>query len=75
LEKSVKTEQFILPNPQGAQTVVVKANGGSVVAEKLVGADWVVVDTFSTDGAWRLELGRTATRFTPSGGAAYVVSK
>lgn len=69
----MRTTQFILHNPQGDQTLSVKANGGSVAVEKQVGVDWVVANTFTEDGAWTLTLGRSPTRFTPTGGAAYEV--
>lgn len=59
----------------GERTLVVKANGGSVTVEKRVGADWVVTDTITADGAYRLNLGQTPTRFTPTGGAAYEVTR
>lgn len=71
----MRTTQYVLPNPQGDNNLAVKANGGQVVVEKQVGADWVVANTFNTDGAWTLALGRSPTRFTPSGGAAYEVTK
>lgn len=59
----------------GERTLVVKANGGSVQVEKKVGNDWVVTDTVSADGAYRMDLGQTLTRFTPVGGAAYEVTR
>lgn len=69
------TTQFVLENDYGRKILVVKANNGSVTVEKMVGADWVVVDTFTTDGAWPLDLGNSKTRFTPADGAAFEVSK
>lgn len=71
----MRTEQFIMQYSYGEHTLAVKANGGSVAVEKQVGADWVAANTFTEDGAWRLELGNTPTRFTPAGGAAYEVAK
>lgn len=71
----MRTTQYILQNPQGDNNLAVKANGGQVVVEKQVGEDWVVANTFTEDGAWTLTLGRSPTRFTPSGGAAYEVTK
>ncbi len=71
----MRTDQFVMKQSLGLHTLAVKANGGSVVVEKAVGTDWVPADTFSTDGAWRMDLGNSQTRFTPTGGAAYEVSK
>lgn len=71
----MRTTQYTLANPQGDNNLAVKANGGQVVVEKQVGTNWVVANTFTTDGAWTLTLGRSPTRFTPSGGAAYEVTK
>lgn len=71
----MRTDQFVLEFSYGSHTLAVKANGGSVVVEKAVGTDWVPADTFNTDGAWRMDLGNSPTRFTPTGGATYVVSK
>jgi len=59
----------------GQTMLVVKANGGSVAVEKQVGGVWVTTDTFSKDGGFLLFLGNTATRFTPSGGAVYEVTR
>lgn len=67
------TQQVLLRS--GEWTVVVKANGGSVKVEKRVGIDWVTTDTVSADGAYRMDLGQTSTRFTPAGGAAYEVTR
>lgn len=58
----------------GRATLAVKANGGSVAVEKKVEGSWVTVDTFTSDGAWQLDLGMSSTRITPSGGAAFEVS-
>lgn len=69
------TTQFILQFSYGAHTLVLKAGGGSVAVEKQVGSDWVTTDTFTKDGGWRLQLGNTPTRFTPTGGAAFEVTK
>ncbi|WP_296254924.1 hypothetical protein [Pseudomonas sp. UBA5706] len=71
----MRTEQFVMQYSYGSHTLSVRANGGSVKVEKAVGNDWVVSDTFSTDGAWRLDLGDSPTRFTPAGGAVYQVEK
>jgi hypothetical protein len=71
----MRTEQFIMQYSYGSHTLAVKANGGGVAVEKQVGTDWVVSDTFSADGAWRLDLGNSPTRFTPTGGAAYEIVK
>ncbi|MGE6387388.1 hypothetical protein ACQKEN_17190 [Pseudomonas sp. NPDC078416] len=71
----MRTDQFVMKYSYGPHTLSVKANGGSVLVEKAVGTDWVTADTFSTDGAWRLDLGSSPTRFTPKGGAAYEVAK
>ena len=71
----MRTDQYILRYSYGDHTLVVKANAGSVKAEKQVGEDWVVADSFDADGSWRLALGNSPTRFTPSGGAAYEVAK
>jgi hypothetical protein len=69
------TTQFILQYSYGAHTLVVKAGGGSVAVEKRVGNDWVTTDIFAKDGGWRLQLGNTPTRFSPSAGAAFEVTK
>lgn len=71
----MRTEQYVMQYSYGPHTLAIKANGGSVKVEKRVGADWVTGESFDTDGVWRLDLGNSATRFTPAGGAAYVVSK
>ncbi|AQL36871.1 MULTISPECIES: hypothetical protein [Pseudomonas syringae group] len=59
----------------GQTLLIVKANGGSVTVEKQVGDSWVVTDTFTADGGHLLQLGNSATRFTPAGGAAYEVTR
>lgn len=64
------TTQFTTKTNIGKTLVAVKSNGGSVLVEKKVGADWVVADTLG-DGVFQLDLGREVTRFTPSGGAAF----
>lgn len=71
----MRTEQFVMQYSYGSHTLAIKANGGSVKVEKLVGSDWVTGETLDVDGVWRLDLGNSPTRFTPAGGAAYVVSK
>lgn len=71
----MRTEQFVLRYSYGVHTVAVQANGGSLKVEKAVGTTWVQTDSFSTDGAWRLDLGNSPTRFTPVGSAAYQVEK
>lgn len=62
--------------PCGNRMVVLalKANGGSVSVEKPVGADWVIADTYTEDGAHVLYVGGGRVRFTPVGGAVYEVS-
>ncbi|MGI4841013.1 MAG: hypothetical protein ACRYF9_25775 [Janthinobacterium lividum] len=69
------TTQLLLSNPQGTRILTVKANGGNVAVERMVEGTWVTIDLFAQDGAWPLNLGRTATRFTPTGGAAFEISK
>lgn len=64
-----------MKNEYGRKILAVQANGGSVAVEKMVEGNWVMVDVFARDGAWPLDLGNSATRFTPSGGASYEVSK
>lgn len=59
----------------GKATLVVRANGGSVAVEKKVEGNWVTVDTFAADGAWQMDFGMSATRITPSAGAAFEVSQ
>jgi hypothetical protein len=59
----------------GKATLIVKANGGSVTVEKKVENAWVIVDTFSADGAWRMDFGMSSTRITPLNGAAFEVSQ
>lgn len=59
----------------GQTMLIVKANGGSVTVEKQAGESWVVTDTFTADGGYLLQLGNSATRFTPAGGAVYEVSR
>lgn len=71
----MSTTQLFLNNPQGTKILSVKANGGSVAVERQVEGEWVVVDLFSEDGAWPLNLGRSPTRFTPAGGAAFEVAE
>ncbi|UZJ58539.1 hypothetical protein OKW98_18345 [Pseudomonas sp. KU26590] len=68
----MRTDQYIA-GPLGIVTIALKANGGSLKVEKQVGDDWVASDTFAQDGAWRLNLGYSQTRFTPAGGAAFEV--
>jgi hypothetical protein len=65
------TTQILLSNPGGVVWLTLKANGGSVTVERQVGTDWITSDKFAADGAWPLNLGPVATRFTPAGGAAY----
>lgn len=69
------TSQHTLVNPQGVRFLTVKANGGTVVVERQVGDDWIIADTFDTDGSWPLTMGRSPTRFTPTGGAAFEVQE
>lgn len=69
------TEAFTLDNDYGRKLLVVKANGGSVSVQKLVGSDWVTTDTFAADGGFVLDLFNSATRFIPVGGAAFEISK
>lgn len=64
-----------MENEYGRKILAVQANGGSVSVEKMVEGVWVVVEIFARDGAWPLELGNSATRFTPVGGALYEVGK
>lgn len=59
----------------GRTILVVRSRGGSVKVEKQVGASWVTTDTFAADGAYVLELGISATRFTPANGAEYEVTR
>ena len=68
-------DQWIMQNEYGRKILVVQANGGSVAVEKMVEGAWVTVDTFARDGAWPLDLGNSDTRFTPSGGAYFEVTK
>lgn len=69
----MQAQQYIAPASLAPVTLAVKANGGSVKVEKQVGVDWVVSDMFAQDGAWRLDLGYSQTRFTPSGGAVFEI--
>lgn len=69
------TATFTLDNDYGRKLLVVKANGGSVAVQKLVGTDWVTTDTFSADGGFILDLFNSATRFVPANGAAFEISK
>ena len=69
------TATFTLKNDYGRKLLVVKANGGSVAVQKQVGTDWVTTDTFSADGGYALDLFNSATRFVPTGGAAFEISK
>lgn len=57
------------------RVIAVKTNGGTLVVKKLVGADEVVADTISTDGAKVMQLGTTKTIFVPTGGCAYEVEQ
>jgi hypothetical protein len=53
--------------------LIVRTNGGSLVVEKLVGANWVAADTFTADGAHLMQFGAGPVRFTPSNGAEYSI--
>lgn len=69
----MQSQQYIAGPSVEPVTLAVKSNGGSVKVEKQVGTDWVVSDVFAQDGAWRLDLGYSQTRFTPAGGAVFEV--
>lgn len=69
------TATFTLENSYGRKLVVLKTNGGSLAVQKLVGTDWVTTDTLSADGGYALDLFNSATRFVPTGGAAYEISQ
>ena len=69
------TTTFTLENSYGRKLLVLKANGGSLTVQKQVGADWVTTDTFTADGGYPLELFNSSTRFVPTGGAAYEITK
>jgi hypothetical protein len=53
--------------------LMVQANGGTVVVEKKFAGAWMEVDKFTADGAYQMYIGKSPTRVTPSGAAAYEV--
>ena len=64
----------ITKNFFGDRQLLIKTNGGSVTVSKMVGGVWVVIDTFSEDGGYVYQFGKTPTKITPTGGAVFEVS-
>lgn len=55
-------------------TLIVKTNGGSVTVEAQIDTaanEWVLVDTFTADGAYKLEANGCNLRITPLTGAEF----
>ena len=54
-------------------TLGVKANGGSVAIQIMMGDSWVTSDTLWNDGVYQLNIPPATVRFVPAGGAAFEV--
>lgn len=74
MPEALTTEQIFSWTGNKPRVLAVKANGGSVQLLKPVGNDWVIADTFTTDGAWPIEVGNGNYMVRPFGGAAYEIS-
>lgn len=71
------TTQMVFEPTMPAQitrSLLLKANGGSVLVEALVDAEtnlWITTDTRNADGGYVVSCGNATLRVTPSGGAVY----
>lgn len=70
------TETFSVPYWAPPATLIVDANGGSVQVEVLLDTQtdtWIVHETYTADGAQKVEANGLTLRITPAGGAAYAL--